>query len=336
MMAYEAGARLTGMEHTRRTMLIKDANIPLLAITITRGGRMLDIYDNIVMEWSCHDHKMADAAFKRGHGPLRIRVSHLPEDVIQEIEHVLFTTERPSQQRFFEGRGIDFRKSDIELWPTENQLCGGHAMSGIVVNERAETDVAGLYAAGDVACVPKQHLTGAFVFGEVAAENAVDFISSNRKTVLDTGQVEKAESIRNRRFTSIGRQIDVSSLEYKVRRLVGDYVVSPKNAYKLNRWFEWSERFQEEVDSETRATNGHELSKIYEIENIVSCACFCAGASLERKESRWGNGHSRTDYPERDDENWLCHLDISRGDHSRDMRIQKRAIQVQNGEEAAL
>ena len=42
-MAFEAGAKLTGMEHTRRTMLIKDANMPLLAITITRGGRMLDI-----------------------------------------------------------------------------------------------------------------------------------------------------------------------------------------------------------------------------------------------------------------------------------------------------
>ena len=43
---------------------------------------------------------------------------------------------------------------------------------GVVVNEKAETGVPGLYAAGDVSCVPKGHLTGAFVFGEIAAENA--------------------------------------------------------------------------------------------------------------------------------------------------------------------
>ena len=332
-MAFEAGARLTGMEHTRRTMLIKDANMPLLAITITRGGRMLDIYNNILMEWSCHDHKKSNAAFAKGHGPLRIRVSHLPEETIQEIENVLFTTERPVQKRFFEGRGIDFRKSDIELWPTEDQLCGGHGLSGLVVNERAQTSIPGLYAAGDVACVPKQHLTGAFVFGEVAAEQAVKFVSENPKTCLNEAQVEKTEAIRDQRFASIGRQIDVRRLEFKVRRLIGDYVASPKNAYKLNRWMEWAERFRGEIDSDVRITTGHDLSKLYEIENIVQCACLCARASLERKESRWENSHLRTDYPDRDDANWLCHLDLKKGDVADEIQVNRRSIQTIVGEE---
>ena len=49
-------------------------------------------------------------------------------------------------------------------------------MCGLVVNEKAETGVPGLYAAGDVSCVAKGHLTGAFVFGEIAAEEAVRFV----------------------------------------------------------------------------------------------------------------------------------------------------------------
>jgi hypothetical protein len=39
-MAYKAEAELTGVEYCKRGMLIKDVNIPLLAITVTRGGRM--------------------------------------------------------------------------------------------------------------------------------------------------------------------------------------------------------------------------------------------------------------------------------------------------------
>jgi succinate dehydrogenase/fumarate reductase flavoprotein subunit len=313
VMGFQAGASLTGMEYVRRVNLIKDVNIPLLAITITRGGRMMDIFDEIVMEWSCHDQTKANQAFAAGRGPLRIRVSHLPEAVIQEIESILFGTERPVQERFFKGRGVDFRKNDIELWPTEHQLCGGHGMSGLVVDEKAETSVPGLYAAGDVSCVAKGHLTGAFVFGEIAAEQAVRFVSSQPPPPLDAGQVKDVQKIVERRMARGDKRIDVRDLEYKVRRLINDYVVSPKNAYKLNRWLEWAERFEREIEEEVAVANGHELSKVFEVEHIVKCATFSVKAALERKESRWGNAHLRTDYPERDDRAWLRHVDVRRG-----------------------
>ncbi len=326
VMGFLAGAPLTGMEHARRSMLIKDANMPLLAITITRGGRMMDIFDNILMEWSCHDRNKAAEAFNMGWGPLRIRLSHLPEQTIQEIEDILFTTERPVQQRFFKGRNIDFRKNDIELWPTENQLCGGHGMTGIVVNERAETGVPGLYAAGDVACVAKGHLTGAFIFGEIAAEQAARFVRSNPQPGLDSAQVDDIQMLCNRRLSHADKLIDVHDLEYKMRRLINDYVVSPKNAYKLNRWLEWAKRFEHEIEKEVAVTNGHELSKLFEAENILRCATFSAMAALERKESRWGNAHHRTDYPERDDKRWLCHIDIRRGEDPAEITVAKRHL----------
>ena len=313
VMGFQAGASLTGMEYVRRVNLIKDVNIPLLAITITRGGRMMDIFDEIVMEWSCHDQSKANQAFAAGRGPLRIRVSHLPEAVIQEIESILFGTERPVQERFFKGRDVDFRKKDIELWPTEHQLCGGHGMSGLVVDDKAQTAVPGLYAAGDVSCVAKGHLTGAFVFGEIAAEQAVRFLSGQSPPGLDASQVEEIRKTVERRMATGDKRIDVRDLEYKVRRLINDYVVSPKNAYKLNRWLEWAGRFAGEIEDEVAVGNGHELSKVFEVEHIVKCATFSVKAALERKESRWGNAHLRTDYPERDDRAWLCHLDVRRG-----------------------
>ncbi len=332
-MAFEAGASLTGMEYTHRPMLIKDANMPLLAITVTRGGRVLDIFNNILMENEVGNMKAMEEAFYKGHGPLRIQLSHLKPEMIDEIEHILFSTERPVQERFFKGRGVDFRKRDIELWATEAQICGGHGMAGVVVNTRTETGVPGLYAAGDVACVPKQHLTGAFVFGEVAAESAVEFIASSGKAAFDSDRARKIENERNRRFTTSGRDIGVVDLEYKVRRFIGDYLLSPKNEHKLNRWLEWSEIFKSEIHDQVMVRNGHELSKLYEVENIVKCGNFSAMASLARKESRWGYSHLRTDYPERDDRNWLKHVVLGRGGEAGHILAGTRPVTGLDGKE---
>jgi succinate dehydrogenase/fumarate reductase flavoprotein subunit len=333
-MAFDAGARLTGMEYARRTILIKDANMPLLAITVTRGGRVMDIFDNILMENEVNEMHSMEEAVTRGYGPLRIRLSHLKPEVIEEIEHVLFSTERPVQERFFKGRGVDFRKRDIELWPTEAQVCGGHGMAGALVDAKAETGVPGLYAAGDVACVPKQHLTGAFVFGEVAAEGAVEFIAGQPPVKLDDSRVKRVEEERNRRFTRAGRDILVQELEYKVRRLIGDYVISPKNEYKLRNWLEWAGRFEAEIRDRIAVQNGHELSKLYEVENIVRCATLSALASLERKESRWGDAHRRVDYPKRDDRNYRCHI-VIRKDEAGETRVGTRPIAGLDGKEVA-
>ncbi len=334
ILAFDAGAGLTGMEYSNRSMLIKDANMPLLAITVTRGGRVMDIFDNILMEGECHSLGRMNEAFNQGRGPLRIRLSHLPAEVIEEIEGILFSTERPVQERFFKGRGIDFRKRDIELWPTECQLCGGHGMSGVYVDERADTGVPGLYAAGDAACVPKQHLTGAFVFGEISAESALAYLAETPPAPMNRDSIRAAEKKRDRRFQTAGREIDVRDLEYKVRRFIGDYVISPKNAYKLHRWLEWAKRFEEEIEHHTRVSNGHELSKLYEVENIVRCANFSASASLARTESRWGDNHHRTDFPEQDDANWRCHIVLTRGFHDGDIKIGTQPVRGLRGRRA--
>jgi succinate dehydrogenase/fumarate reductase flavoprotein subunit len=335
VMGFRAGAALTCMEHSSRSMLIKDANMPLLAITVTRGGRVLDIFDNIIMENECANLGRMDDAYNKGLGPLRIQLHHLKPEIIEEIESILFSTERPVQERFFKGRGIDFREREIELWPTEAQICGGHGMGGLYVNEKAETGVPGLYAAGDVASVPKQHLSGAFVFGEVAAEEAVEFIKSINTVKLNERQVQAVENRRNHRFTVIDRDIDVREMEYKVRRLIGDYLISPKNEYKLNSWMEWSERIRKEIQDQVVVRNGHDLSKLYEVENIVHCADFSARASLERKESRWGAAHRRTDFPDRDDNQWRCHVIVNRGDSPDDIKVSTRPVRDLDGKEVS-
>jgi succinate dehydrogenase/fumarate reductase flavoprotein subunit len=314
IMGLDAGAKLTGMEYCSRVNLIKDVSMPLLAITVTRGGRVMDCFENVIMEGAVNRVDEMNKAVEEGRGPLRISLKHLPEETIQEIEHILFSCERPVQERFFKNRHIDFRTHDIELWPTEVQLCGGHGMSGIRVDENAWTGVPGLYAAGDVACVPKQHLSGAFVFGELAAESVMEFLKKARSVCVDENEILSISKQRDSRADILDKNIDIREFEYKVRRIIGDYLPSPKNEYKLLRWLDWSKVFKKELENEVKVEDGHDLARLYEVEHIIRCADCSAVAALARKESRWGDAHYRSDYPNTDDDNWLKHVLVHRGE----------------------
>ncbi len=320
-LAYRAGAQLTGFEYTVCSPLIKDVNIPLLYITLTRGAKVINAFGNEIKLEHLSTQTMLKE-LREGRGPIFIKLSHLPEEKIQEIERILFSTERPIQKRFWENRGIDFREGLIELGITEYQLCGGHGLTGVVVNEKAETTLKGLFAAGDVACVPLQHLTGAFVFGEIAAENAINFANDNNYSEINDMTIE---SEKERLFKIINdeetnKSITLGEFEYKIRRVISDYVVPPKNEQKLRQALWWVPRFRNEINK-VKVKDYHELSRLLEIEFILDCAELSTYASLERKESRWGWFHYRTDFPQKDDLNWLKHIILERGEKFGDIKI---------------
>ena len=324
-LAYIAGAELSGFEYTLIYYIIKDINAPLLYITLTRGANLLNAFN----EHREKDHPSIKSMLLEHHegsGPLRITMSHLPEAKIKEIEDILFTTERPVQERFFQGRGVNFRSGEIELWPTECFLCGGHGLTGVRVNEKAETTVAGLYAAGDTSLVARGHLSGAFVFGEIAAESATEFAADTQKIELETDQISAFIENQENRFNQSGNSIPIEEFEYKVRRIINDYIVPPKNDYKLNKALWWMDRFRKELKEQVRVSDVHDLFKAYEVENIIQCATMSALASNERKESRWGLWHFRTDYQERNDQDWLKHIVLTQGEAPEDVQITHKEI----------
>ncbi len=331
-LAYRAGAELSGFEYTLIYYIVKDINAPLLYITLTRGAKLLNAFGFDKSREHPSIKSMLVDHHREGSGPMRIVMSHLPEQRIREIEEILFTTERPVQERFYEGRGVNFRTGEIELWPTECFLCGGHGLTGVRVDENAASTVPGLYAAGDTSLVARGHLTGAFVFGEIAAESATEYARRAGKTGYDDGQVREAIRDRDARFGQGANPIPVEEFEYKVRRIINDYIVPPKNEYKLDRALWWMERFRQELRETVQVRDVHDLFKVYEIENIIQCADLSAHASRARKESRWGMWHYRTDFPERNDADWVKHIVLSRGTEPRDVKTTiKDIVRLQEG-----
>ena len=98
----------------------------------------------------------------------------------------------------------------------------------------------------------------------------------------------------------------------------------------MNQFLWWLPRFREELKN-IRVTDYHELSRFEEIQFILDCAELSAHASLARKESRWGWFHYRTDYPEKDDENWLKHVVLEKGMKSEE--VQTFLVPIESGGE---
>lgn len=323
-LAYRAGAELSGFEYTLVYYIIKDINAPLLYITLTRGAHLLNAFG----EHREKDHpsiKSMYAEHLEHRGPMRIVLKHLPEERIRQVEELLFTTERPVQQRYFAGHGVDFRSGEIELWPTECFLCGGHGLTGVRVNDRAETNVPGLYAAGDTSLVARGHLTGAFVYGEIAAESASHYAAGTTPPELDAGQVQRVLAQRGAIMSRSSNHLPVEEFEYKLRRIINDYVAPPKNEYKLDRALWWMERFRKELAEQVRVKDVHDLFKVYEVQNILLCAQLSATASKERRETRWYPWHYRSDYPD-SDPRWARHIVLTQGEAPHDVRVSHREV----------
>lgn len=220
----------------------------------------------------------------------------------------MHSVERPSRGLFHAGRGNDYRHDMVEMHISEIGFCSGHSASGVWVNEYARTTVLGLYAAGDVASVPHNYMLGAFVNGAIAGENAAALAGATELPDYDPGDVE-TERARVRAPLNNDDGLPPNQVEYKIRRFVNDYLQPPK----VTRKYEIAQRRFAEIRADLprlAARDAHEMMRALEVHSILDCADMAAAASLYRTESRWGLYHYRLDYPDKDDANWFCHVQL--------------------------
>jgi succinate dehydrogenase/fumarate reductase flavoprotein subunit len=327
-MAYHAGAELTGIECFQVNPLIKDYNGPACAYVANPfGGYQVNAEGNRFVDcdyWSGQMMAEVKRELDSARGPIYLKLSHLPDATISKLEGILHSTERPTRGTFHAGRGHDYRTHDVEMHISEIGLCSGHSASGVWVDEHAATTVPGLFAAGDLACVPHNYMLGAFVFGDIAGTSAT---RSARHTPasgsLPEEQILAAHQLIYQPLATPDGPPQ-PQVEYKLRRFVNDYLQPPKTATYLQLGLESFERMRTEING-MGATTPHELMRTVEVHFIRDCAEMAARASLYRTESRWGLYHQRSDYPERDDANWFRHVNLHKGDDGQ-MRFLTRPV----------
>jgi len=324
-MAYHAGAELANLECFQINPLIKDYNGPACAYVTgplggytanNKGERFIECdYWSGQMMWEFHQE------LEGGNGPVFLKLDHLAEETIQNIEEILHSNERPSRGQFHAGRGTDYRQQMVEMHISEIGFCSGHSASGVWVNERAETSVKGLYSAGDMAAVPHNYMLGAFTYGWFAGFNAADYVAGREFSALDAGQIEKEKA---RVYAPLQREhgLPPAQVEYKLRRFVNDYLQPPKVTKKMEIGLERFAAIEADLE-QMKANNPHELMRALEVSVIRDCAEMAARASLFRKESRWGLYHHRVDYPLRNDAEWFCHCHLKKDENGRMVSFKK-------------
>lgn len=312
-MAYHAGAELSGIECFQVNPLIKDYNGPACAYVANPfGGYQVNALGERFVDsdyWSGQMMAEVKSEIDSARGPIYLKVTHLADETLTALENILHTTERPTRGTFHANRGHDYRTHDIEMHISEIGLCSGHSASGVWVDEQARTTVPGLYAAGDMACVPHNYMIGAFVFGDLAGTHAASTLADVAAPQrLPEDQVREAHELiyRPLRHPDGPPQPQV---EYKLRRFVNDYVAPPKTAAKLSLAIRTFDRMSDEI-AEMGARNPHELMRAVEVSFIRDCAEMAARSSHTRTESRWGLYHDRADLPGRDDNQWGYHLNL--------------------------
>jgi succinate dehydrogenase/fumarate reductase flavoprotein subunit len=174
---------------------------------------------------------------------------------------------------------------------------------GVVVDRTAQTAVAGLFAAGDLA-TPAYALAGSLTSGWVAGRSAALFTQGANAPRFDA---EQLDTERQRVLGPLDRTgPSWQRFEHELQDVMTRFVGLARNAGGLGQAL-GSLRALAELGSTVGAANGHELLRSHEAFDLRLFDEMMAAAALERDESRFSFvlGHYRTDHPVSDDQTWL-------------------------------
>jgi succinate dehydrogenase/fumarate reductase flavoprotein subunit len=309
-MAYRAGAKLANMEYIYMdyTSLRAGGGIAgikpfdKMGILVNRKGEQV-----LKREDSTRRGFVMAKEIAEGRGPLYWDFRHLPEDVLKwydrEMDH-----EYPITKEWFKQRGLDLKKDLIPV-----QLVPTAIIGGLVVNEKFETSMRGLYAAGS-ATAYVMGLTEAAVCGHIAAESASNYASETGEIICQEQEVKGIES-QIMALMKKSKGILPADLELAVRSIPTDYVGYFKSGGLMEKGLETLLELRKACLPSLKARNPHELMRCLEVRNIFDMIEMHIRASLMRKETRLRrvglHPHYRVDYPETDP-NWEKLIVITR------------------------
>lgn len=194
-----------------------------------------------------------------------------------------------------------------------------YCMGGIDTDKEGATNLPGLYAAGETACVSinganrlgSNSLTELLVFGARAGRGAARFAKENSN--LNISSLEKLANDEQSRIKKIITKERGSERISTLRQEMTNSMESGVGIYRTESTLRETcenlsqirDRFSNVIIEDRSLTYNTELTSALELDFMIDIAQSMAHSALARTESR--GSHQRTDYPKRDDVKFLKH-----------------------------
>ncbi len=268
----------------------------------------------------------------RGCGPekdhVMLKLDHLPEDVLQARLPGI-------RQTCITFLGIDPAKTPIPVYPTAHYTMGGiptnrQGQVVVPVKDTPEEPVTGLYAAGECACVSVHganrlggnSLLDILVFGRSAANHIIEYLKENRfHKVLDESSIQQAYDRLHRWDNNHGSE-SVDDIRRDLQKTMEDDCGVFRTQDVLDNGVaavsKLAERLKQASISDHSELFNTARVEALELENLMDVALATVYSAAARTESR--GAHSRVDYTERDDKNWMKHTLYSSEDRKLDYK----------------
>lgn len=223
--------------------------------------------------------------------------------VFLDVTHLtpsLVTTRFPQIYRFCLDHGLDITRGLIPVAPAAHYMMGG-----VKTNSWGETNIGGLFAAGEVAC------TGVHGANRLASNSLMEVLVFSKRIMQKTGK----GTVRD---TSGGVRVEQSYYPLTQRGVSGEVPPFTLTALQTLMWGKVGiVRSRETLEEAAITLAGWERTmeeasdrSSYELNNLVLTARLMTEAALIREESR--GAHFRTDYSQPSPD-WLKHIVFRKG-----------------------
>ncbi|MBC7341489.1 MAG: FAD-binding protein [Clostridia bacterium] len=320
-LAYRAGATLVNMEFMQAGLGILIPGYPpslLNAWLWKLKPRLIDEEGDEVLYRYLPDPDLMEQCYRdKGHFPFSVADASryleiaVKKESIKGKVYLDFTGASPeglsdpnlksvfqATREWYAARGVDLLKSPVEV------TCVGHAVNGgAKIGPEGDTDLPGLYAAGEVAGGPHgadrlggNMLLACQVFGRRAGKAAARYALEGHRPSL--GEPRWVRGFLANRWAGVD-QTTFSSIRRRLQEaMYRDYLIV-KDASSLARLKNTIDALRLEVsDKSSLGASPESVWKTQELKNLLDVAGIMASAAGLRTESR--GGHYREDFPKKD------------------------------------
>lgn len=220
--------------------------------------------------------------------------------------------------------GVDPIRDPIPVRPTAH-----YSMGGVRTDKLGASPLAGLFAAGEAACVSVHganrlggnSLLDAIVFGKIVGKHASEYVKGQTKqrdfsmdeVTSVTERIHTLKTDKNREM----RAVDLHARMAQAMNLHCGVFRTPEGLQEIAGQIPALRIDYERVGVEDQSKVFNiDLLRAWELRNLMDLAECIIRGGLARQESR--GAHSRTDFPDRDDKNWrkhsICRWDAQKGE----------------------